>query len=452
VKIVVVGGGKIGTALIEQLAKENHQVTLIDVSRRVVTEVTNRFDVMGVCGNGATVDVQNEAGIETADLMVACTNSDELNMLSCLIAKKLGAKYTIARVRNPEYNSQVQLIREELGISMAINPELVTADEIYRTLRFPAAIDIDTFSNPHAELVGFKVKEGSMLHGLALKELPKKIGARVLVCVAQRGEEVIIPTGDFIIQSGDILRIAASRKNVMDFFDKLGALKREAHNVMIIGGSRIAFYLARMLISVGVHVKIIENDPQRCEELCDMLPKAMIICGDGADQDVLGEEGIANTDAVVTLTGSDEENIIIAMYVMTQGVQKVTAKVSRPSLAGIIGATGIESAVSPRDITANLIVQYVRSLQNSFGSGVETLHTIAGGKVEAIEFVVRNPIPEIIGIPLAKLKIREQILIACITRGNDIITPGGNTVIMQGDSVIVITTNTGLDDLTDILK
>ncbi|MBQ1375864.1 MAG: Trk system potassium transporter TrkA [Clostridia bacterium] len=451
-KIVVIGGGKIGSALTEQLAKENHQVTVVDKSRRVVTDITNSFDVMGVCGGGATVATQTEAGVPDADLLIACTNSDEMNLLCCLVAKKLGAQYTIARVRNPEYNEQIQLIREELGLSLVINPELVTARELFRMLRFPSAAEIDTFSGGRAELVGFKVRENSVLSGLQLKDLPKKVGARVLICVVQRGDEVYIPTGDFIIRSGDIIRIVASRKNLEAFFGVLGALKRDVASVMLIGGSRIAFYLSQMLLAIGIKVKIIEIDEKRAVELCELLPKAIIINGDATDQSVLLEEGLDNTDAVVTLTGSDEENIIIAMYVTGRNVQKVIAKVSRPSLSGLVAAAGLESAVSPREITANGIVQYVRALNNSIGSNVETLHTIAGGRVEALEFLVRSHSPDIVGVPLSKLQIKENILIACITRGSELIIPGGSTEIMRGDNVIVVTTNPGLKDLSDILK
>ncbi|MBR2742562.1 MAG: Trk system potassium transporter TrkA [Clostridia bacterium] len=451
-KIVVVGGGKIGSALLEQLAKENHRVTLVDKSRRVVTDITNSFDVLGVCGNGATVATQNEAGVPSADLLIACTNSDEMNLLCCLVAKKLGAKYTIARVRNPEYNSQVQLIREELGLSMVINPDLVTARELFRMLRFPSAIDIDTFSGGRAELVGLRVRENSVLSGLQLRDLPKKVGARVLICIVQRGEDVFIPSGDFILRSGDIIRIAASRKNLEAFFGVLGALKREVGSVMMIGGSRISFYLSQMLLAIGVDVKIIEQNEARAVELCELLPKAMIINGDATDQSVLLEEGIDNTDAVVTLTGSDEENIIIAMYATGRNVPKVIAKVSRPSLSGLVAAAGLESAVSPRDITANQMAQYVRAVQNSIGSNVETLYSIAGGRVEALEFAVRSQSPDIVGVPLSKLSLKENILIACITRGSEIIIPGGDTVIMKGDNVVVVTTNPGLNDLLDILK
>ncbi|MBQ3378703.1 MAG: Trk system potassium transporter TrkA [Clostridia bacterium] len=451
-KIVVVGGGKIGSALIEQLARENHQVTLIDKSRRVVTDITNSFDVMGVCGFGAIVATQNEAGVPDADLLIACTNSDEMNLLCCLVAKKLGADYTIARVRNPEYNEQIQLIREELGLSLVINPDLVTARELFRMLRFPSAIDIDTFSGGRVELVGLRVRENSVLSGLQLKDLPKKVGARVLVCVVQRGDDVYIPTGDFIIRSGDIIRIAASRKNLEAFFGVLGALKRDVTGVMLIGGSRIAFYLANMLAAIGVKVKIIEQSESRAEELCGLLSKAVIINGDATDQSVLLEEGLDNTDAVVTLTGSDEENIIIAMYAAGRNVQKVIAKVSRPSLSGLVAAAGLESAVSPRDITANGIVQYVRALQNSIGSNVETLYTLASGRVEALEFLVRSHSPDVVGVPLSRLSIKDNILIACITRGDEIIIPGGSTEIMRGDRVIVVTTNRGLDDISDILK
>ena len=452
VKIVVVGGGKIGSALLEQLAKENHRVTLVDKSRRVVTDITNSFDVLGVCGNGATVATQDEAGVPTSDLLIACTNSDEMNLLCCLVAKKLGAKYTIARVRNPEYNSQVQLIREELGLSMVINPDLVTARELFRMLRFPSAIDIDTFSGGRAELVGLKVRENSVLSGLQLRDLPKKVGARVLICIVQRGDDVFIPSGDFILRSGDIIRIAASRKNLEAFFGVLGALRREVGSVMIIGGSRIAFYLAQMLLGIGVKVKIIEQNEARAVELCELLPKAMIISGDATDQSVLLEEGIENTDAVVTLTGSDEENIIIAMYATGKNVPKVISKVSRPSLSGLVAAAGLESAVSPRDITANQMAQYVRAVQNSIGSNVETLYSIAGGRVEALEFAVRSHSPDVVGVPLSKLSLKENILIACITRGSEIIIPGGDTVIMKGDNVVVVTTNPGLNDLSDILK
>ncbi len=450
-KIVVIGCGKIGFTLIEHLVNEKHEVIVVDKVQRVVSNTVNKLDVIGLCGNGASIDIQIEAGVPSSDLVIACTNSDELNLLCCLFAKTLGVPYTVARVRNPEYINQIQLIRNKLGISLSINPEYVTALEIFRMLRFPSALEIDTFSNGNVELVGFKVAQDSPLNGLALKNFPEQFDVRVLVCVVQRGGDALIPSGDFVIQSGDILHIAASHSDIEEFFRKLGILKKGAQTVILIGGSRIAYYLAEMLIDVGVHVKIIESDNSRCIELCELLPKAIVISGDGADQDVLFEEGLDYTDSIVALTGSDEENIIISMFSSIHGVSKVITKVSRPSLSGLVSAAGLDSVVSPREITANLMLQYVRALQNSVGSNIETLHKLVDGKVEALEFAVRED-SKVIGIPLKDLDIRKNILLACITRNGEIIIPKGNTTILKGDNVIIVTTNEGLDDIADILK
>lgn len=371
-------------------------------------------------------------------------------MLSCMVAKKLGARHTIARVRKPEYNDQLVFMREELGLSMHINPEYAAAAELFRMLRFPSAIKIESFSTRHAEIAEIKVREHSPLDGAYLRDLNKLLKAKALVCAVRRGGQVFIPGGNFQTLAGDKINVIASPAEMTSFFRGLGILKQEARNVMIIGGSRIAFYVARMLLENGVQVKIIDIDREHCQELCELLPKAVIIHGDGTDQELLREEGIERTDAFVTLTGMDEENIILSMYAQANHQAKVITKVNRSSLAGLVENTGLESIISPRTITANLIVRYVRAMQNSVGSNVETLHRIAGGKVEALEFRVSDQFPQA-NVPLRQLQLRPNVLIACITRGNRAIIPGGNDVICPGDRVIVATTNEFLDDLADIL-
>lgn len=450
-KVVVVGDGKVGGTLTEQLSREGHDVTVIDKNRKVVDGAANVLDVMAICGNGASHLVQIEAGVPKADLLIAATNSDELNMLCCLVAKKLGARHTIARVRNPEYNDQLEYMREELGLSMAINPEYAAAREMFRMLRFPSALRIETFSRGKIELVEIRLREGSALDGLCLRDLAGRYKVKVLVCAVERGDEVIIPSGEFVLAPGDRINLAAAPVEIEKFFRALDILKQEARSVMIVGGSRVAYYLARMMLEIGVRVKIIDRDPQRCSELCGLLPKAIIIQGDGADQDLLLEEGIAETDAFVALTGIDEENIILSMYAASQKTGKVISKVNRSSLIPLVQGTGLESIISPKEITANRIISFVRALQNSLGSNVETLYKVVGGRVEALEFRAKENSP-LIGIPLKDLRFRPNLLIAGIARGRSTIFPGGDDAIRADDRVIVVTTNTQLRDLSDILS
>ena len=450
-KIVIVGDGKVGQALTGRLAEEGHDLVVIDSSPEALRTSVEVHDVMGISGNGASYAVQKEAGVEDADLLIAATSGDELNLLCCLVAKKLGARHTIARVRNPDYADQLVMMREDLGLSMTVNPEMAAATEIARMLRFPSALKLDSFARGMVELVEIKVKEGSPLLGQALYTLSSHLGIRILICAVRRGEEVYIPTGSFVLQQGDKISITATPSEMDSLFRKLGIYRHKIHRVMVVGGGRIAYYLAKQLLKLGMSVKIIEKDAARCELLSEALPKARIILGDGSDRELLEEEGIEEMDALVALTGMDEENIIISMYAGTLELGKVVTKINRMSFQEILDSAGIESVISPKGITVNQIVRYVRAMQNSQGSNVETLHRIVGGRVEALEFNVTAD-PEVTGIPLKDLRTRQNLLIAGILRGRTIIYPGGNDTIEPGDSVIVVTTGHQLKDLRDILE
>ena len=449
--VIIVGGGKVGRAITEQLSMEGNDLVLIDSNPQTLDEISNLMDVMTLCGNGASHTILTEAGVQKADLVIASTSSDETNMLCCLIASKLGAKHTIARVRNPEYNDHLMFMRNELGLSMAINPEYAAASEAFRMLRFPSAIKIETFSRGRVELVEVKLRDCSGLDGVKLCDLKDKYDARVLICAVQRGQEVIIPNGSFVLKTGDKINIAAAPEQIELFFRYMGILRQEARSVMIIGGGRITYYLAKMLLNLNVQVKIVEHNEQRCKELCELLPKSLIIHGDGTNQDLLLEEGIDSTDAFVTLTGFDEENIILSMYASARKVGKVITKVNRDSLIDLIEMAGLDSIISPKNITANQIVRFVRALRNSLGSNVTTLHKMVGGSIEALEFSAHENSP-VIGTPLKELKLQPNILIACISRGTDIIIPGGGDQILPNDNVIVITGSERLSDLSDILQ
>jgi len=450
-KIVIVGDGKVGQALTGRLAEEGHDLVVIDSSPEALRTSVEVHDVMGISGNGASYAVQKEAGVEDADLLIAATSGDELNLLCCLVAKKLGARHTIALVRNPDYADQLVMMREDLGLSMTVNPEMAAATEIARMLRFPSALKLDSFARGMVELVEIKVKEGSPLLGQALYTLSSHLGIRILICAVRRGEEVYIPTGSFVLQQGDKISITATPSEMDSLFRKLGIYRHKIHRVMVVGGGRIAYYLAKQLLKLGMSVKIIEKDAARCELLSEALPKARIILGDGSDRELLEEEGIEEMDALVALTGMDEENIIISMYAGTLELGKVVTKINRMSFQEILDSAGIESVISPKGITVNQIVRYVRAMQNSQGSNVETLHRIVGGRVEALEFNVTAD-PEVTGIPLKDLRTRQNLLIAGILRGRTIIYPGGNDTIEPGDSVIVVTTGHQLKDLRDILE
>lgn len=450
-QIIIVGCGKVGISITEALNREDHNITVIDTNSTVVTHATNTYDVMGIVGNGASYSVQMDAGIEDADLLIAATDSDELNLLCCLIAKKAGNCNTIARVRNPIYNAEVNFIKEELGLSMTINPEYAAATEIARILRFPSAIKIDTFAKGRIELLKFKVQENSPLQGSNLMEISKKYRCDILICAVERKEEIHIPNGSFLLKQGDIITIVGSPKNAEAFFQKINVQTNQVKNAILIGGGNVSYYLAKQLLTMGISVKIIENNRTRCEYLSQMLPKAIIIHGDGTDKSLLFEEGLKKTEAFVSLTGLDEGNILLSLFAKNQSHAKVITKVNRISFDDVVNSFDLGSIISPKFITAEYITQYVRAMQNSIGSNVETLYKIIENKAEALEFFVREDAP-IIDIPLEKLNRKDNLLIACINHKGMVVTPNGKSRIQVGDTVIVVTTNTGLRDIKDILK
>ena len=407
---------------------------------------------MGVTGNGAVYQVQMEAGIQDADLLIATTNSDELNMLCCLIAKKAGNCHTIARIRNPEYSSEIRYIREELNLSLAINPELAAAREIARLLRFPSAIKIEPFAKGRIELLKFLIPEHSLLNDMRVMDVVNRLKSNVLICVVERGNDVVIPDGNFVMKKGDKISFIASHQGSADFFKKAGVDNNIVKSAMFVGGGKLTHYLCRLLEDTKIKIKIIERDEERCRQLSELLPKAMIIHGDGTDEQLLLEEGIRQTEAFASLTGFDEENIMLSLYASSQSKAKLITKVNKTAFENVINSLNLGSLIQPKMLTAEIILQYVRVMQNSMGSSnIETLYKIAADKAEALEFRVKEGSP-VLGIPLEKLKLIDNLLVACINRGGTIITPRGKDTVEAGDTVIVVTTHTGLNDLTDILR
>ncbi|MCB7303034.1 Trk system potassium transporter TrkA [Bariatricus massiliensis] len=449
-KIVIIGDGKVGHKLTKQLSEEDYDVVLIDQNEGKLKEALNKLDILCITGDGADARIQKEAGVPTADLVVACASTDELNMLSCLLAKRLGAKHTIARVRNPIYYQQIDILKEDLRLSMAVNPELAVAMEISRIILFPDTAKVETFMKGKVELIEFIVKERSHLDGVSLAEINQRFQIKVLVCAVKRGNEVIIPDGEFVIHDGDRLHIVASHKYIEEFFRFIGK-QRKVKNVLICGGGRVGYYLAKQLLNLGMQVKIIEKEQKKCEELCDMLPKATVIHGNAADHDLLMEEGIEEADALISLTGVDEENIILALFARTKGVDKIVAKVNEDGRAQLVEELGIDGIVSAKTATADAIMSYVRARQNSLRStNVESMYQLVGGRVEALEFIIRGE-TDYTNIPLKELPTKANNLIACIGRGRSIIIPNGNDVLKVGDSVVVVTTEKRVQDITDIM-
>ncbi|MGN0984168.1 MAG: Trk system potassium transporter TrkA [Gemmiger sp.] len=452
-KIVIVGLGKVGKALTKQLAKDQHDIVVIDPHSELVQNVGNIYDVRGVIGNGGCYDVQVQAFENGADLLIAATSSDEINILACLVAKKLGTRHTIARIRNPEYEKQLRFMREELGLSMIINPEKATAREIARVLRFPSAIKLEQFSKQRIELAEYRIGAGNPLHGLQLSDLYANLRVKILICAVARGKELIIPSGNFMLQEGDKVYLTATPKELERFFRKLSLFKSKARNVMIVGASRIAYYLAKELGVMGTKVTLIDSSMARCQEISEKLPDALVIRGDAADSDLLNEEGIADMDAFVALTGLDETNIILSMYASQYDNCKVVAKINRKNFADLVASKGVvDSVVSTGYVTTEGILQYVRAMQNSLGSNVKTLHRIVDERVEALEFGVTASFP-FVGVPLKELRLRDGLLIAGIVHPNgETVIPSGKDVLRVGDDVIVVTTMPDLTDLRDIVK
>lgn len=449
-KIVIVGDGKVGSALTVQLSKEGHDVVVIDSNKMVLQEAQQFLDVSVVHGNGATVKTQKLANVNNSDLLIAATSADETNLLCCIMARKLGCKHTVARVRNPEYSNQLTALRDELGIDLMINPEYSTAHEIFRLLQFPSFLKRDSFAKGRMEIVEVEVREGSPLVGGSLYELPKLVKVKVLVCAVERGKEVFIPDGNFVMREGDRLSFTASSSDLAKLIRNLGLTQKKVKDVMIIGGSRIAFYLAENLLRSGVGVKLIEIDEKRCVELADMLPKATIIHADGSDKTILDSEGLSETDAVVTLTDIDEENLIISMYANYLGTYKVITKINRTEYNEVLSGKGIDCVVSLKDLCCSDIVRYVRAMGNSNADSVITLHRIVDDRVEALEFRADRTMPNI-GKTLAQVKLKKNILIACLSRKGRIIIPKGSDTIEIDDTVVVVApSDMIINNLSDI--
>ncbi len=451
-QIIIVGCGKIGTTIISSLVKEGHDVVAIDKSDATIAEMNNVYDVMGVCGSGTDSDTLKEAGVEKADMFVAVTDSDEMNMLSCFIAKKMGARHTIARIRNPEYNdANLTFLRQNLDLSLAINPELLAAQEIYNILKLPSAAKIETFSQRNFEMIELQVKADSPMIGMSLWQLRKKYQANFLICCVQRGEDVIIPDGRFVLEAEDRIGLTAAPTEIQKLLKMLGIQQKQARSVMILGASKTAFYLAKLLEADGSSVKIIERNPAKCRAFCEELPKTTILCGDGAQQELLMEEGLTTTDAFISLTGMDEQNILISFFASSQKVPKVISKVNRSELSAMAQRLGLDCIVSTRSVVSGMLVQYARALQNSVGSRVETLYKLMDDKAEALEFIVRPDFP-MLEVPLKEMTLKQNILLVGILRGRKAIIPSGDDMILPGDHVVVLTTGHRLHDLADIGK
>ncbi len=450
--IIIVGCGKVGRKLAEQLSYENeHNITVIDINKTYITDTANKYDVMGIVGSGTNLEMLEEAGTDKADILIAVTGSDEVNLLACLMAKKLGDCKTIARVRKPEYRKAIGLLKEDLGLAMIINPEFAAASEIARLLRFPSAIHIDTFAKGRVEILKLKISAGSPLDELKIADISTKLNCDVLVCGVERGNEAFIPGGNFVLRAGDEISIVASIKNGTYFFKKVGVKTNRVKETMIIGGGETAFYLADLLIHSGIDVKIFEKNPIRCDELCDLLPKATIINGDGTENRLLLEEGLENVSSFVSMTNLDEENVMLSLYAKSKTDGKVITKINRTEYDNVIGTLDLGTIIYPKDITADHIIKFVRATNNSIGSDIETMHRILDGKAEALEFKIKENSP-VLNKTLDSLDLKDNIIIACISRGGKVIIPRGQDVIMPGDGVIVVTAHEGFKDISDILK
>lgn len=449
-KIIIVGCGKVGMTLAERLSQEKHDVTVIDIDAEAIQKVTTLYDVMGVTGNGASFSVQDEAGIKKADLIIAVTSSDELNLLCCTIAQKVGECAAIARVRNPDYSEELSYLRKQLGISLIINPELETAKEMSRLLRLPTAISMNSFAKGHVELVKFKLPEDNMLVGKKIMEIgASKLG--VLICGIESEGQLDIPDGSNVFKAGDLISFIATPLNTHKFFRHIGMKTHHVKDCIIVGGGKTSYYLAKQLSEMNINVKVIERDKKHCETLCTLLPNALVINGDGADESLLLEEGIKEAGSFIPLTGLDEENILLTLFAKKNSKAKVITKINRSTFNDVIDGLDIGSVIYPRYMSTETIIRYVRGMQNSIGSNIETLYHIFENRAEAIEFEITEE-SQITGKPLMELTLKEDLLVACINRRGRIIIPQGGDTIQPGDTVVIVTTHTGFKDVSDILR
>lgn len=448
--IIIVGCGKVGATLTEQLSKEGHDITLIDKNAAALNSLVDMYDVMGIVGNGASYSIQMEAGIENADLLISVTNSDELNLLCCTVAKRVGDCAAIARVRNPDYNDEINYLREKLGLAMIINPEREAGREMAKVLCLPTALEINTFAHGQAEMIKLKIPQGNIMHNQSIVSLAKNISVSFLICAIERNGEVTIPSGDFVLHAGDLISFITPRLTTRTFLKEIGFETHQVANTMIVGGGTSAYYLARRLISSGIDVKIIEKDEKKCEELSILLPEATIIHGDGTNADLLQEEGIEDVESFVPLTGIDEENIMLTLHTKQVSNAKVITKINRFSFKSVVNSLDLGSVIYPKYITAEAIIAYVRAKQASMDSNIETLYHLFDYQAEAIEFRIDKP-SAVTDITLRDIKLKNNLLIATINRNGRIFIPTGTDSIHLGDTVIVVTKHTGFNVIEDIL-
>ena len=449
--IIIVGCGKVGMTLIEQLSKEGHDITIIDKNAAKVQEMSNLYDIMGLVGNGASYSVQMEAGIENADLIIAVTASDELNLLCCTVAKQVGDCAAIARVRTPDYSKEAGYLREKLGLTMIINPELEASLETARILYLPTALEVNSFAHGQAEIVKFKIPEGNLLDGMTIATLGKSITNEILICAIEREGEVYIPGGNFQMAKNDIVSFVAPRRHIRSFLKKIGFKTKQVKDAMIVGGGKASYYLAKQLIAMGIDVKIIEQNKERCEELSILLPEAIIINGDGTDEEVLREEGIEYAQAFIPLTDIDEENIMLTLHAKQVSNAKLITKINRSTFKNVISKLDLGSVIYPRYITSEAIIAYVRAKKNSTNSNIETLYHMFDNRAEAIEFRVDEP-SSVTGIPLKDLMLKNDLLVSFIYRNGKVQIPSGLDTIEVGDTVMIVTPPTGLHQLSAILS
>ena len=452
-KIIIVGTGKVGSTIAGKLTEEGCDVTVVDKNREVVEKLAETYDIMGVVGNGSSYGTLIEAGVESADLIIAVTDSDELNLLCCTLAKKVGDCTAVARVRDPDYSDELAYLRDKLGISIIINPELEAAREISRILHFPLAISVNSFAKGSAELIRFKIPADNYLDGMRLSSFQNNKDFNILICVVERGDMIAIPNGSFELRSGDIISFIATPRDAFAFFKKINVETRDVNSAMIIGGGKTSFYLARILSRAGMQVKIIEINPARCEELSTLLPDDVVIVnGNGTDETLLSQEDLASAGALIPLTGIDEENVLLSLYGMkvSPGIKAIT-KVNHINFSSVINELELGSVVYPRRMTAETIIKYVRAKKKSLGSDIITLYNLSNDRVEAIEFNVHDELKHT-SKPLKKLKLKSDLLVACIYRDGKAFIPGGNDALQPGDAVTVVTTRKGLSSIEEIFE
>ena len=449
-KIIILGVGKVGETLVKKFVKENHDIVVVDSNASIVNAVVNKYDVKGEVGEGLKRDVLIEAGINDCDFFIAATSVDEVNIISCVLAKKLGAKFTIARVRDPEVFSEMDNMRKDLGLDFFFNPEYRTAKEIVGDLKFPSAKNVESFARGKALMAEFPVQNGNPLIGTALKDFRKNRGVEVLFAAVTRGDDIIIPHGDFVVSEGDSLHVVASESQMLAFCKSLDIYEHRAKVVFIVGGGKIAYYLAKELEGQNVHVKIMDKDKERAAALSEMLPKATVLCGDGSDQDILDEEGLKGADACLALTGMDELNVIISLYAKKLKINKVITKIDRASVLSMAEPLGLETVISPKEFIANHILRFVRAHRGETGSGINTLYQI-NDKAEALEFTVGENF-EGINKPIKELKLVNNVLLCGIVRNNEFILPGGDKELKARDKVIVIAKARQISELNQILE